>query len=245
MVSKETQFINNGISYLIVRSKKRSFSISMRIQNDLTVKVIAHPRMPFFVIKQLLASKEPWIKHHMALMEKRPKPKKHEIKEGGTIPYFGKDLLVRIIKSPDILLPKIQISDGAFIISIPSFFDEEKQKITIKKAIDKWFLSQGKKILTEKSVYYAQSIGQDFNELKIKNVSSIWGSCSRDQNLSFNKKLLYAPHEVVDYVVIHEVCHLIHKHHGKSFWVCVEKLDPEYKHHRKWLRTNSHALEVE
>ncbi|PIP85683.1 hypothetical protein COW83_03000, partial [Candidatus Collierbacteria bacterium CG22_combo_CG10-13_8_21_14_all_43_12] len=75
-------------------------------------------------------------------------------------------------------------------------------------------------------------------------VSSIWGSCSPSNRLCFNRKLIMAPHEVVDYVVIHEVCHLVHRNHSSRFWGLVAKLDPKYKEHRRWLYRNHSLLSI-
>ncbi|PIR43823.1 zinc-dependent protease, partial [candidate division WWE3 bacterium CG10_big_fil_rev_8_21_14_0_10_32_10] len=81
-----------------------------------------------------------------------------------------------------------------------------------------------------------------YKKIYIKNVKTIWGSCSSRKNLNFNYKLVMAPHNIIDYVVIHEVCHLVHQNHSKSFWSLVKSIDPNFKEHKKWLHENGHNL---
>ena len=78
-------------------------------------------------------------------------------------------------------------------------------------------------------------------KIRVKNYRSKWGSCSR-KTLSFNSKLALAPRDVIDYVVVHELSHIKHKHHGKRFWLEVEKLCPDYKKLRRWLAKNNDEL---
>ena len=76
--------------------------------------------------------------------------------------------------------------------------------------------------------------------LKLKLSYTNWGSCSSDGNINISTRLLFAPKEVVDYVLIHELVHLVHHHHGPSFWQLVGKIMPNYKRHEKWLKENVH-----
>ncbi|HKU59440.1 MAG TPA: M48 family metallopeptidase [Gaiellaceae bacterium] len=78
--------------------------------------------------------------------------------------------------------------------------------------------------------------------LTIRDQVSRWGSCSANGALSFNWRLVLAPHDVLDYVVVHEVCHLVEHNHGPSFWRLVEKRRPDYREHRAWL--DQHGWEI-
>ena len=80
--------------------------------------------------------------------------------------------------------------------------------------------------------------------ISIRAQKTRWGSCSSKGTLSFNWKLLLAPQEVIDYVVIHELCHLCEMNHSDRFWALVESIQPDYKLHRKWLKDNGHTLEL-
>ena len=88
----------------------------------------------------------------------------------------------------------------------------------------------------------AMALGVRYKRLTIRDQVSRWGSCSSAGSLSFNWRLVLAPHDVLDYVVVHEVCHLVEHHHGPSFWALVEKRRPGYADSRKWL--DDHGWEI-
>jgi predicted metal-dependent hydrolase len=88
----------------------------------------------------------------------------------------------------------------------------------------------------------AVALGVRYKRLTIRDQVSRWGSCSSAGSLSFNWRLVLAPHDVLDYVVVHEVCHLVEHHHGPGFWALVEKRRPAYAESREWL--DEHGWEI-
>lgn len=101
---------------------------------------------------------------------------------------------------------------------------------------------QAKEIIPVKAEHYASVLGVNYGRITIRNQKTRWGSCSSKQNLNFNCLLLRAPEEILDYVVVHELCHIRHMDHSKAFWTEVEKILPDYKKRRKWLKDNGDRL---
>lgn len=97
-------------------------------------------------------------------------------------------------------------------------------------------------VFPEKVKYYASLIGVDYGRITIRSQKTKWGSCTERGNLNFNIALLLAPEEVLDYVVIHELCHRKEMNHSKRFWDEVSKVMPDYKVHRKWLKDNGDMI---
>lgn len=91
---------------------------------------------------------------------------------------------------------------------------------------------------------YCKMTNLEYRDLRIKDTNTRWGSCSSKNNLNFNWRLIMAPPEVLEYVVIHEVCHLAHPNHGIQFWSMVEKLCKEYRVYARWLKRHSNLLLV-
>jgi len=100
-------------------------------------------------------------------------------------------------------------------------------------------------VFTKKVQYYAPIVGVDWNRITVRNQKTRWGSCSSKGNLNFNVALMRAPIEVLDYVVVHELCHRIHLNHSKDFWNEVARVIPEYKKYEKWLKDNGKRLMAE
>ncbi len=98
------------------------------------------------------------------------------------------------------------------------------------------------KTIPERVRYYAPLIGVNYGRVTIRNQKSKWGSCSAKGNLNFNCLLMLCPPAVLDYVVVHELCHRKEMNHSPAFWAEVEKLVPDYPARRKWLKDEGSKL---
>lgn len=114
------------------------------------------------------------------------------------------------------------------------FEAEPTKKLTRKKVIA--LAEEALKVIPERVEYFAKVIGVTYGKITIRNQKTRWGSCSSKGNLNFNCLLMLAPPEVLDYVVVHELCHRKQMNHSKAFWLEVEKVLPNYKEVRKWLK---------
>ena len=106
-------------------------------------------------------------------------------------------------------------------------FTEEERKVLTKKA---------RGIISEKVAYFAPIVGVTYGRIAIRRQKTVWGSCSSKGNLNFNYLLAMMPNEVIDYVVVHELCHRKEMNHSKRFWAEVERVIPNHKALRKWLK---------
>lgn len=93
--------------------------------------------------------------------------------------------------------------------------------------------------------FYHTATGGNYTSVTVRDQKSRWGSCSSRGTLSFNYRLMFAPPRVLDYVVVHELCHLTHMNHSKDFWNMVERIMPDYKLYKSWLREHGHELTIE
>lgn len=130
-------------------------------------------------------------------------------------------------------LQKRQIEQAA-LQEEGKFTQEEIQKLT-QLAVA---------IIPQKVAYYARLMNITYGRITIRNQKTRWGSCTREGNLNFNCLLMMAPPEVLDYVVVHELCHCLEMNHSARFWAQVEKVMPDYKKHRKWLKEQGGKLMI-
>jgi predicted metal-dependent hydrolase len=105
-----------------------------------------------------------------------------------------------------------------------------------------WYRDRAAQIIPERVEYYAGQLGLEYTRVRISGAKRIWGSCSAKNSLSFSWRLAMAPMEIIDYIVVHELTHTIHRNHGKLFWRRVGKTIPDHQRRRRWLRNNEHLF---
>ncbi|MFC1656229.1 M48 family metallopeptidase [Patescibacteria group bacterium] len=124
--------------------------------------------------------------------------------------------------------------------------ERQKQSEDFSQKIDGTKIPQYKKrarqIITERADHFSEKHNLPYKSIRLSSAKTRWGSCGPTNNLNFNWIIMFAPPEVVDYLVVHELAHTKHRHHQKSFWKLVEEIDPGYKKNRKWLRDNAYLL---
>ncbi len=216
------------VDYEIVRSGRRSICILIK---DGEVVVRAPRLVPRFMIEKFVSEKSDWIEKK--LRETKPK-KSREYVESEQFMFFGKTYQLKIVRgNKDISLSGYQI-----IVST-----HETDPKYLRKIIENYYLKLTREIVEKLLVKYAGEFEASGFKTVFKFYRSKWGSCSRN-HLCFNGKLAMAPPEAIEYVVVHELCHIRHKNHSKTFWAEVEKYDPLYKAHRRWLNKNNHDFEL-
>lgn len=113
------------------------------------------------------------------------------------------------------------------------------------ETLEKRYRSAARTQFEQRCDYYHQFTGGCYTSVTIRDQKTRWGSCSSRGTLSFNYRLIFAPPAVLDYVVVHELCHLTHMNHSKDFWNLVGLVMPDYKIHKRWLREHGHELTLE
>ena len=121
--------------------------------------------------------------------------------------------------------------------------NKEYEKISRYSADEMKLLKEkAKAIIPERVKYYAGLLGVTYGKITIRCQKTRWGSCSAEGNLSFNCMLMDTPPEVIDSVVVHELCHRLHMNHSKSFYASVYSIFPEYEKWNKWLKNNGQLI---
>jgi predicted metal-dependent hydrolase len=167
----------------------------------------------------------------------------HTFKTGDTIKIIGKVYILQINTIADSTRFSAKISDNVIKINAPKL-----DNLSFNKTTSKLLSRVAAKISHN---YIHQRVSELNNEYFNKNISKItfkynssnWGSCSSKSNINLSTRLMLAPLEVIDYVIIHELSHLIHMNHSAQFWAVVQKAMPNYQIHEKWLKDNSHICD--
>ena len=105
-------------------------------------------------------------------------------------------------------------------------------------ALEAQYRKEARRRITERAAYFAEKMGVDYGRIAIKAAKTRWGSCSAQGNLNFHWKLILMPPAILDYVVVHELAHRIEMNHSPRFWAQVERILPDYRERRRWLKEN-------
>lgn len=120
----------------------------------------------------------------------------------------------------------------------------QRNKSDFEKRLEAPYRDAAKEYIKKRVSYYADILDVTYGNISIRDQKTRWGSCSSSGNLNFNWRLILAPPKVLDYVVVHELCHRIEMNHSKKFWNLVKQVIPDYKEHRRWLKENGSSLSV-
>lgn len=227
----------NSTHDFTLKRNKNAAGIRLRIASGGKIVVTAPWYVPEFAIRAFVASKSEWIENHLSTRV----PKKKGIPEKITL--FGKETFNLKITEVHQKTPRIQKVENCLQIGIsPLIKNKEK---AVLDAIQIFYKQEAEQYFTEKLPYFAQELGVKYKKFTVKNQSSRWGSCSVDGNINLNSQLMLAPKDVIDYVIVHELCHLKEMNHSPAFWHHVASICPNYKILRDWLKRNGGDLMVE
>ena len=231
---------DHGFSYNLIRSPKRkTLSIIVRANSD--IDVLVPTRTPISFIENFISSKSDWIKKKMHFnSEIRPAVKVKTFTQGEPFLFLGE------IRNLDIQTGRRAVAMGEdhLTLTLPASTGNEKKTALIRRVIEKWYRQQAEIHLKQRTEQLAKVLGKSPTHVGVKGYRSRWGSCHLDGRIYFNWRLIMAPAWVIDYVVVHELCHLIHHNHSKNYWALVESVMPDYRHAKVWLKTNCNTLDL-
>lgn len=220
----------DGLIIPIVRTKRRK-SVSIRI-NKAQAQVFAPMGVSRSFIQAFVVSKVAWIQKHLSAHQHRlaqAQENKLKLHDGMSLRILGADYLVRLV--PAFQEKALACGDSLLISHTPSLSAEQAIFIGIRSFI----FAQAAEKIAHLVEHYTANLGVAPKRISIKEYRSRWGSCNARKELQFNWLIALAPPQALAYVVVHELCHLIHFNHSAAFWSEVSRLMPDYLVWRRWF----------
>ena len=220
------------VNYEFTRRSKMK-NIRLRIAGDGTLCVSAPHRTPIYEVERVVAKNIDWIKSATAkTAAQRPLPPKREYNTGEKYLFLGEERTLVVTKSRR---EGVELLGEFIFLSVANIDDFDRKK----KLLDKWYKVQTEQILGQR--FYAQverfrALFPDEYALKFRAMVGRWGSCMiGKKTVTLNTKLIYAHTELIDFVILHELCHFKYKNHDKDFYALLSKVCPRHKECRKAL----------
>jgi predicted metal-dependent hydrolase len=215
----------------IIRSRRRT--ISLEVTPWATLVVRAPLRVPVAYIDEMIREKHTWILRKIEEMRQRPAAPARVYAEGELFYYLGRayplhftdDGLESILRTDRLLVPRPFMPD-------------------IRHRIRQWYREEAYREIHARCMWFSMKTGHVPASVRISDARQRWGSCTHKGGLNFTWRLIQAPPEIVDYVVVHELVHISQHDHSKKFWMKVKEIMPDYERRRKWLRDNEWMLKI-
>lgn len=214
------------------KTHPRSRSIKIKVEASGEVVVVTPKRVSQRAIEAFVNQQSAWILQHQTKILQ----KKSFSETNDTLTVFGKKYHKKVVT--DSSFPRgVSIKGEYLIISIPESGLSASQLASKQQTyIERFLKNTAELYIVPRTHQLAKTMKTSFGTITLRQQKSRWGSCSSQGNLNFNWRLIHAPTEVIDYVIIHELAHRHHMDHSHSFWALVANYDPEHAQHRGWLK---------
>jgi predicted metal-dependent hydrolase len=210
----------------VIRSKRKTLALIVKPDGALIVR--APLRTAERTIRAFIEKNASWVKRKQAeaLAVRPPTPRQYL--PGEFFLYLGNAYPLELVQRQRRNL----VFENSFKLAEPA-------QGKARQLFERWYREQARQILRERVDFYACQFDFQYKKVGITSARTRWGSCSADGSLNFSWRLILAPLEAVDYVVVHELVHTVFHDHSKRFWQKVEQVMPDYKERKKWLRRNA------
>jgi len=223
-----------AVKYVLKRSPVARLVWLRVTQNGLTVTVPGN--YPIKNLEQFLSSRSKWILKHLNKRYKEVHAANQIPELFSTVKYLGVEHHVtRETDGKGHSIIRLELPESVQTMCTGGIPGSE---------LKKWLIMQSAEVIQKTVVCFCRLMKADCNRIFIRDQKTRWGSCSNRKNLNFNWRLIMAPEEILDYVVIHEICHIKEMNHSEKFWKMVAEYCPDWKEKRNWLNKHGADLRV-
>lgn len=223
---------NREIKFNIIYRKRKT--MSLEIKKDGIINVIAPNGLDKTFIVDKVKNKSDWIIKKLDEIEVLNNNRYIRSYESGDIfLYLGNEYILEVLVDKSTIGTSVSLENNKLIVRSNS-----NNKDVIQRALKNWYTDETLGIVKERINYYNPFFEDTVTSIKIKDQKSRWASCTYKNEILFNLRCSMMPIQIIDYIVVHEMCHMEHRNHSKDFYLAVERILPDYKQRVKWLKNN-------
>ena len=231
-----TQLVNSdGVLIHIIRTNRQK-TLAVTIKQG-GVSVFVPQRTSMTEIEDVIARKSGWINKKLLLQSDLSIAKSHDYVEGEHFKFRGETRTLKLISGER----KRIVLDANHIClysnAVPS-------SLTIRNRLTKWYREQAQLYLARRTRYFSALLLVRPLRVNVRTYRARWGCCSTNKEITYNWLIIMAPENIIDYLIVHELCHIKEHNHSRAFWKHVENILPDYKESRAWLDSNGHLLKL-
>jgi len=226
------------LSYEIVRSRRKTADII--VERDGSVLVRAPESIPDERIEDMVEAKRYWIYKTLAEWKDLNAARVlREYRNGEGFLYLGRSYRLLLVADQD---EPVLLKNGRFCLhrDLVETGDVDAARTVFRD----YYVARGRDRIGQRVEYYAPKVGAEYGAVNVRDLGHRWASYSPAKDLAFHWKCMMAPQSIIDYIVVHELCHFHQPDHTDAFWNEVDKVMPEYRERKEWLRKQGAGLDV-
>ncbi|MCP4547424.1 MAG: M48 family metallopeptidase [bacterium] len=247
---RQRSFELDGQTHTYSLERRRRRGVTIQLEPRLGLRVMAPSRMPLREIDKVLANESIWLRRKLTAWsqwEREHPPLKFV--DGDLLPLLGElwTLMVRedeLCKRPSVRRDKRLGGPGSIMLRLPAGLPAQRKRELAASSLDSWYRRLARQLIEARILHWQGVVGRKPKAVTIRDTRTRWGSCSSTGTLSFCWRILLARPEVLDYVVVHELCHLVQPNHSREFWNLLASIIPDYQEERTWLRDHGQELYI-
>ena len=232
----------HGIECFVRKTERTSLGIT--VERDGMVIVSVPHEADFQAIERFISSKSIWIHQKLAYKSETNREKiRRDFVNGQGFLYLGKSYRLKLINNGS---GTVERTDGSTPLHLHNGYFEllEREKERAKEHFVKWYRKQTEQQLRLRIPRYDNRIGVAVKDLRILDLGNRWASCGKKGTLNFSWRTVMAPIQVFDYILVHEMVHMIERGHTKNFWRLVSQVISDYEEHKIWLQEHGVELDI-
>jgi predicted metal-dependent hydrolase len=227
---RKVELLGQSVEYELQRS---SDATEPRIDVDIHGVTVVVPHSEETHPEELLKENAVWVVEKKQKYDSyREEIPEREHEEGAMFPYLDDEREVVVERRPS-----SSVTENTLRLA-----SHHVEDTSVKRALETLYRRKARETFEERAEYFAEQMGVEYEKIEVRNQRTKWGSCSTTGTLGLNWRLMMAPEEIVDYIVVHELAHLRESNHTDAFWSLVAKHDPDYEEYSRWLEENSTRL---
>jgi len=227
---RRVELLGQSVEYELRRSADAT---EPRIDVDIHGVTVVVPESDEAHPEELLRENAVWVVEKKEKYDTyREEIPKREFDEGAMFPYLGDEREVVVERRPS-----SGVTEDALRLA-----KHHVEDTSVERALETLYRRKAREMFEARAEYFAEKMGVEYEKIEIRRQRTKWGSCSTTGTLGLNWRLMMAPQEIVDYIVVHELAHLRESNHTDAFWSLVSEHDPQYGDHAQWLEENSTRL---
>ena len=219
------------IEYRIIRSRRRTRTIEINVSQGVVIAapVATTPE----AIRDIVQRRAKWILRRTAL--EVVQTVERTFADGESLPYLGRSVPIELTEGPGRRV-SVRFERGFFRLNVPSQMERAERLRSIRDAFSAWYRRRAVEYVNRAVTQWTLKVGAPPSAVLIRNQRQRWGSCSPTGVLRINWRIVMAAPDLIDYVVVHELAHLLHHNHSKDFWAEVTRVMPDFRTRRARLR---------